>query len=106
MDIFGYHFLSLEILCDCTICNYPMNLSEHRREVEDYMFALLSDEELKEAYGDYRESIGEAVGEEKNTLKSIRNVMETLDVSVEKAMDILKIPADKRGTFQEKINQE
>ena len=85
-------------------------LSEHRREVEDYMFALLSDEELKEAYGDYRESIGEAkgeaVGEEKNTLKSIRNVMETLDVSVEKAMDILKIPADKRGTFQEKINQE
>ena len=65
---------------------------------------------MKEAYGDYRESIGEAkgeaVGEEKNTLKSIRNVMETLDVSVEKAMDILKIPADKRGTFQEKINQE
>ena len=32
-------------------------LSEHRREVEDYMFALLSDEELKEAYGDYMESI-------------------------------------------------
>ena len=39
MDIFGYHFLSLEILYDCIICNYPMNLSEHRREVEDYMFA-------------------------------------------------------------------
>ena len=32
-------------------------LSEHRMEVEDYMFALLSDEELKEAYGDYMESI-------------------------------------------------
>ena len=32
--------------------------------------------------------------------------METLDASVEKAMDILKIPADQRGTFQEKINQE
>ena len=35
-----------------------MNLSEHRREVEDYMFALLSDEELKEAYGDYRHEQG------------------------------------------------
>ena len=58
MDIFGCHFLSLEILCDCIICNYPMNLSEHRREVEDYMFALLSDEELKEAYGDYRHEQG------------------------------------------------
>ena len=30
--------------------------------------------------------------------------METLDVSAEKAMDILKIPADQRVTFQEKIN--
>ncbi len=38
--------------------------------------------------------------------KPIKNIMETLDVSVEKAMDILKIPADQRGTFQEKINQE
>ncbi len=34
-------------------------LSEHRMEVEDYMLALLSDKELKEAYGDYRESVGE-----------------------------------------------
>ena len=78
------------------------------------MFALMSDEEMKEAYGDYRESIGEergieigeARGEQKSTLKSIKSIMETLDVSVEKAMDILKIPADQRGTFQEKINQE
>ena len=93
-------------------------LSDHRREVEDYMFALMSDEEMKEAYGDYRESIGEergieigeargeVRGEEKSTLKSIKSIMETLDVSAEKAMDILKIPADQRGTFQEKINQE
>ena len=78
------------------------------------MFALMSDEEMKEAYGDYRESIGEergieigeARGEEKSTLKSIKSIMETLDVSAEKAMDILKIPADQRGTFQEKINWE
>lgn len=39
-------------------------LSEHRREVEDYMFALLNDEELKEAYGDYRHSQGLEEGRE------------------------------------------
>ena len=33
-------------------------LSEHRREVEDYMFELLTDEEVREAYGDYREALG------------------------------------------------
>lgn len=33
-------------------------LSEHRREVEDYMFELMTDEEVREAYGDYREEKG------------------------------------------------
>ena len=44
MGIFGYRFHNLEILFDCIICNYQMNiicieqgklvryLSEHRRE--------------------------------------------------------------------------
>jgi hypothetical protein len=93
-------------------------LSEHRREVEDYMFALMSDEEMKEAYGDYRESIGEARGEARgeakgrklekvNTLlESIRNIMKSLDVSTERAMDILDIPAEERPMFLEKLNQE
>ena len=78
------------------------------------MFALMSDEEMKEAYGDYRESIGEARGEAKgrklekvNTLlESIRNIMKSLDVSTERAMDILDIPAEERPMFLEKLNQE
>ena len=89
-------------------------LSDHRRELEDYMFALMSDEEMKEAYGDYRESIGEARGEARgrklekvNTLlESIRNIMKSLDVSTERAMDILDIPAEERPMFLEKLNQE
>ena len=78
------------------------------------MFALMSDEEMKEAYGDYRESIGEARGEARgrkiekvNTLlESIRNIMKSLDVSTERAMDILDIPAEERPMFLEKLNQE
>ena len=74
------------------------------------MFALMSDEEMKEAYGDYRESIGEARGrklEKVNTLlESIRNIMKSLDVSTERAMDILDIPAEERPMFLEKLNQE
>ena len=74
------------------------------------MFALMSDEEMKEAHGDYRESIGEARGrklEKVNTLlESIRNIMKSLDVSTERAMDILDIPAEERPMFLEKLNQE
>ena len=30
------------------------NLTEHRKEIEDVMFTLLTQEEAKESYGDYR----------------------------------------------------
>ena len=86
----------------------------HRREVEDYMFALMNDEEMKEAYGDYRESIGETRGEARgrklekvNTLlESIRNIMKSLDVSAERTMDILDIPAEERAKLLEMLSQE
>ena len=70
------------------------------------MFALLSDEELKEAYGDYRESIGREEEKRNTLLKSIRNIMDDFNVSAERAMDTLKIPQEKRSMFLEKINQE
>lgn len=54
-------------------------LSEHRREVEDYMFALLSDEELKEAYGDYRHKQGVKEGLEQG-----------LEQGKDRAFDIFK----------------
>lgn len=70
------------------------------------MFALLSDEELKEAYGDYRESIGRKEEKRNTLLKSIRNIMDDFNVSAERAMDTLKIPQEKRSMFLEIINQE
>jgi NACalpha-BTF3-like transcription factor len=36
---------------------------------------------------------------EKSKMDDIRNVMETLGLSIEKAMDALKIPADKRASY-------
>ena len=37
-------------------------LSEHRKEVEEFMLALMTSEEAYECYGDYRESIGKDLG--------------------------------------------
>ena len=66
-------------------------LSEHRREVEDYMFALLSDEELKEAYGDYRHRQGVEEGIEQSKISDIKNLMKNLKLTAEQAMEALGI---------------
>ncbi|SFH95770.1 hypothetical protein SAMN04487830_11449 [Pseudobutyrivibrio sp. OR37] len=76
------------------------------------MFALLSDEELKEAYGDYRESIGEErglkIGEEKGEkhgkemglLTAIEKLMKNKGFSADEAMEILDIPEEKREEYK------
>ncbi|WP_028241922.1 hypothetical protein [Pseudobutyrivibrio ruminis] len=51
------------------------------------MFALLSDEELKEAYGDYRESIGR----EEEKIEDIQKIMNNLNLTAEQAMTALRI---------------
>lgn len=87
-------------------------LSEHRREVEDYMFALLRDEELKEAYGDYRESIGEEKGLQKGIsqgikqgtdkamLNAIQSLVKNKGFTIDEAMEALEIPNDKRAVYK------
>ncbi len=66
-----------------------------RREVEDYMFALLSDEELKEAYGDYRHRQGVEEGRkegiEQSKISDIKNLMKNLKLTAEQAMEALGI---------------
>ena len=62
-----------------------------RREVEDYMFALLSDEELKEAYGDYRHRQGIEEGIEQSKISDIKNLMKNLKLTAEQAMEALGI---------------
>ena len=48
---------------------------------------------------------GERRGEKKAKLLDIKNVMESLGVSLEKAMDVLKIPADQRPMYAEMVNK-
>ncbi|MBQ7148638.1 MAG: hypothetical protein IJR96_07780 [Pseudobutyrivibrio sp.] len=73
-------------------------LSEHRREVEEYMLALMTSEEAYESYGDYREIIGTEKGlkqgQEQTLLSSIRNVMQNFNVTAEQAMKSLEIPKE------------
>lgn len=56
----------------------------------------------------WNEAWGEAWGEawEKARLEDIRNLMETLDISAEKSMDILKIPNEERGLYKKALKDE
>lgn len=42
---------------------------------------------------------GEKSGREKKLLENLRSVMESFNVSVEKAMDVLKIPKDEQPYY-------
>lgn len=63
------------------------------------MFALLSDEELKEAYGDYRHRQGVEEGRkegieqgiEQSKISDIKNLMKNLKLTAEQAMEALGI---------------
>ena len=48
---------------------------------------------------------GREEGAEEALLKSIRNVMEALGYTVEKAMEILKIPTDQRDAYKDKVSE-
>lgn len=58
--------------------------------------------------GIYESGWNEAWGEawEKARLEDIRNLMETLDISAEKSMDILKIPNEERGLYKKALKEE
>lgn len=86
-------------------------LSEHRKEVEEYMLAIMSSEEAYESYGDYRELLGEekgvekgiAQGVEKERLESIKNIMRSFKVTAEKAMESLGIPEGEYEKYLSKL---
>ena len=46
---------------------------------------------------------GRKEGAEIATLNSIKNLMQTLDISAEKAMDLVKIPAEERERYLTKL---
>ena len=48
---------------------------------------------------------GMALGMDRSLLESIRNIKQSLNISTEKAMDILKVPVDKRADFERQLGQ-
>ena len=46
---------------------------------------------------------GREEGTEIANLNSIKNLMETLEISAEKAMDLVKIPAEEQEKYREKL---
>ena len=48
---------------------------------------------------------GEAKGKTKGFLESIKNMVEGLNITEDKAMDVLKIPENERSFYIEKLNE-
>ena len=91
----------------------------HVREVLDLMAVLTGDNRFAEHIDELErskegvtmckvldevENRGRAAGEQNAKLLDIRNVMESLGVGVEKAMDILKIAGSERRTYAGLVN--
>ena len=49
---------------------------------------------------------GRKEGSDLTLLSSICNVMESLNISVEQAMEILKIPADRKPSFSQAVQKQ
>ena len=59
--------------------------------------------EIMQKLQDEAEARGEARGEARERLSAIRNVMETLNLTVEQAMESLKIPKDKWESYDSQL---
>ena len=78
-------------------------LEEREGEVEDIMMTLFSQEEVNERYGNECREEGRTEGREENMLSSIHNLMDTMNFTVEKAMDALKVPMEDRERYASAI---
>ena len=65
---------------------------------------MLFDEELQQKLHD-KETIELAMeeGREEGVISSLKNLMESLNVSLDKAMDTLKIPKEKREHYKTQL---
>ena len=63
---------------------------------------LMREEGRKEGREEGRKE-GREEGMEIANLKSIKNLMETLEISAEKAMDLVKIPTEEREKYLAKL---
>ena len=68
-------------------------MRKEREEMSDALTRIMKDDIDKVVKKKVKKEV------EKSKMDDIRNVMETLGLSIEKAMDALKIPADKRASY-------
>ena len=78
-------------------------LESRRNEVNDIMF-MLFDEELQQKLHD-KETKETAMeeGRVEGLITSIKNLMESLNIPIDKAMDVLKVPNDKREYYKTQV---
>ena len=69
----------------------------------EYMTLEERDERMREEGRKEGKKEGRKEGMEIAILNSIKNLMETLDISAEKAMDLVKIPAEEREKYLAKL---
>lgn len=55
--------------------------------------------DLLEKYGDKREKQGEKRGEMKSTIRDVKNLMDTMKLSAEQALDALRIQGKERDSI-------
>ena len=67
---------------------------EKEERVSYMTFAMKMMEERKEGFRE-----GKAEGKAEGLLLAIRNVMKNMSISLEKAMDVLQIPAEERAKY-------
>ena len=53
-----------------------------------------------------REELGEERGREITLLENLRSIMESFNISAEKAMEALKIPKDKQPYYSSKLKEQ
>jgi predicted transposase/invertase (TIGR01784 family) len=75
----------------------------HEKWRREYMTLQERDERMREEGRKEGREEGRKEGAEIATLNSIKNLMETLEISAEKAMDLEKIPAEERERYLTKL---
>lgn len=81
------------------------------QEIDDVVQSVKSNRKARLEYMTYEMALleskleGEERGREKNLIENLKSVMETLQVTAEKAMDILKIPEDKRSRLLSEVKK-
>ena len=88
---------TIEICCDRDILKDY--LEKQREEIVSIMMTLFNDEVAMVNHDASVERRGEEKGQQMTTVNHIKNLMKSLQCTVDKAMDLLAIPQDQRAMY-------